>query len=130
MLILQAAFDAGALVVWGEGPVRPERSPSRSPFDPDGERLRDSLRREVELARAWSSCALRCASLRFPETARIVKPLLGIEPDEVGAVPVRPRAHVRVDRGRHAVPPPPAEGHHVLDEHAGQSRAGDTVGVR
>jgi Sulfotransferase domain len=97
-------------------------------------RLRDSLRREVELARAWSSCALRCASLRFPETARMVKPLLGIELDEVGAVPVRPQAHVRVDRGQHAALPQPAREHHsghrVRDEHAGRSRAGDPVGDR
>ena len=93
-------------------------------------RLRDSLRREVELARGWSSCTLRCASLHFPETARVVKPLLGIAPDEIGAVPVCPRARIRVDRGRHAVPPPLARGHHVRDEHAGQSRARNPVGVR
>lgn len=53
----------------------------------------DVVRREVELARAWLACWLRCASLSYPRTARRIKRLLGIPPEQVAAVP----AHVRID---------------------------------
>src|SRR4051812_16668847 len=43
MLVLQAAFDASSLSVWGECPPDPARSRPRSPFDPDAGRLRDAL---------------------------------------------------------------------------------------
>jgi hypothetical protein len=64
------------------------------------EDARESLWREVELVRAWLACALRCASLRYPQVARTIKPFLGITPERPAAVP----AKVRVDQGQSASP--------------------------
>ena len=67
---------------------------------PDAPRQSTSevLRRELELARAWLACALRCASLRHPKCARAVKRLLGMSTRTTAAVP----ANVRIDSAREA----------------------------
>lgn len=55
-------------------------------------------RRELELARGWAACVMRCAALRHPSSARVVKRLLGISTETTAAVPARTAsAHVRVD---------------------------------
>jgi hypothetical protein len=78
------------------------------------------VRREVELARAWSACTLRCASLRYPRSARLVKPLLGIPNEPVAAVPARVQNRIRVDSGQ------PGE---RLARDARPERRDDRVGV-
>jgi hypothetical protein len=70
-------------------------------IDPLTETQRPSevLKREVELARAWASCALRCAALRYPATAGWIKRVLGIPSTPAAAVPATPPSQnqVRVD---------------------------------
>lgn len=56
------------------------------------------LQRELELARAWLACALRCTALRYPKSARAVKRLIGMSTRTTAAVP----ANVRIDAGREA----------------------------
>lgn len=66
----------------------------------------DALRREAELARAWAVCTLRCASLRHPRSARLIKRMLGIPAEQVAAVPAR----VRLDSPQAVAPKGPAAG--------------------
>jgi hypothetical protein len=55
-------------------------------------------RRELELARGWTACLMRCAALRYPKSARVVKRVLGITTETTAAVPARTAsAQVRVD---------------------------------
>ncbi len=64
----------------------------------------DSIRRALAIVRGSIACRLRCLSLRHPELARKIKPLLGIRPDAPLAPPspVTLPANARVD---------PAEAH-------------------
>jgi hypothetical protein len=48
----------------------------------------ESVRMELGLARSWLTCALRCASLRHPRVARLVKRCLGMKDDRVPARPI------------------------------------------
>jgi hypothetical protein len=57
----------------------------------------DVVGREVELARARLTCVMRCASLRHPRSARLVKRLLGISTATTAAVPAGSPPHVRID---------------------------------
>jgi hypothetical protein len=50
-------------------------------------RLSESIRWELAMARGAAACALRCLSLRHPQLARTIKPLLGIAPEAPLAKP-------------------------------------------
>jgi hypothetical protein len=50
--------------------------------------LGELIRDKATISRGWLACALRCLSLRFPDTARIVKSLLRIAPLPQAARPV------------------------------------------
>jgi hypothetical protein len=69
------------------------------------------LREEQEMARAWLACSLRCASMRYPRIARLVKRSLGIKIDRPPARPIETPAPTlvpsRCHRSESAVPPGP-----------------------
>jgi hypothetical protein len=73
---------------------------TRNPGSEEGQtpsvpKLFKGLRTEMELARGWLACSLRCASLRHPQVARTVKRCLGITTDRVPARPIEATAPLR-----------------------------------
>jgi hypothetical protein len=69
------------------------------------------LREEREMARAWLACSLRCAAMRYPRVARVVKRCLGIKLDRPPARPIETPAPTLVQSRHHgsepAIPPGP-----------------------
>ncbi|MHC5538715.1 sulfotransferase domain-containing protein [Singulisphaera rosea] len=51
--------------------------------------LSTRLRDELELAGAWATCALRCAALRYPKSASLLKRVLRISNAKPPAVPAK-----------------------------------------
>lgn len=66
-----------------------------------------SLRWELAMARGALACTLRCLSLRHPELARTIKPLLGISPEAPLAPPAPAQlpSHSRIDHKDHLPEP-------------------------
>jgi len=79
----------------------------------------EAVQREFELARGWATCSLRCASLRHPRIARVIKGLFGIPAEQVSAVPARVHSQVRVDSAQ------PAASHHAAAEPLPKSELAD-----
>ncbi len=68
-------------------------------------RFRDTVQREFELVRAWAACSLRCAAIKHPRIARVIKGLFGIPSEQVSAVPARSLSQVRVDSAQQPATP-------------------------
>lgn len=85
----------------------PDSVPDRSvgaAAAPLRERLRSRLTLEWELARGQLTCALRCAALNHPRSARLVKQIVGLPHPAPTAAPARPAPRVKPLRRDRAIP--------------------------